>query len=225
MTRILLFATYPTSSNGYSKVAYELAKYLSSKPDIILTYYGFQNFQKNPMHEQERILPSNVQLYDAFANEKNKQLGFGFEEITDFVTLNKPDICIVYNDMVVISNVIEQLKKVQNRKFKIMTYVDQVYLYYTNEENEDGDRKIKVSCNSYIDKDKIESLVLDVFDMDLESFNERFTDYEFFHDVFDQTKNNVRFTLSAVLKAKMLECVVFRVITFGVTFFNTDHSE
>jgi hypothetical protein len=67
--------------------------------------------------------------------------------------------------------------------------VDQVYLYYTNEENEDGDRKIKVSCNSYIDNDKIESLVLDVFDMDLESFNERFTDYEFFHDVFDQTKN------------------------------------
>lgn len=67
--------------------------------------------------------------------------------------------------------------------------VDQVYLYYTTEENEDGDRKIKVSCNSYIDNDKIESLVLDVFDMDLESFNERFTDYEFFHDVFDQTKN------------------------------------
>jgi hypothetical protein len=67
--------------------------------------------------------------------------------------------------------------------------VDQVYLYYTNEENEDGDRKIKVSCNSYVDNDKIESLVLDVFDMDLESFNERFADYEFFHDVFDQTKN------------------------------------
>lgn len=128
MTRVLLFATYPTSSNGYSKIAFELAKHLSTKQDIELTYYGFQNFQKNVNHDKERQLPSTVQVYDAFANEKNKQMGFGFEEITDFVTLNKPDICIVYNDMVVITNVIEQLKKVPNKKFKIMVYLDQVYL-------------------------------------------------------------------------------------------------
>lgn len=128
MVRVLLFATYPTSSNGYSKVAFELAKYLSAKPDIELTYYGFQNFQKNAFHDKERELPSNIQVYDAFANEKNRQMGFGFEEVTEFVTMNKPDICIVYNDMVVISNILEQLKKVENRKFKIMIYMDQVYL-------------------------------------------------------------------------------------------------
>jgi glycosyltransferase involved in cell wall biosynthesis len=145
-TRILLFATYPTSSNGYSKVAYELAKHLSTKKDVSLTYYGFQNFQRNPVHDKERTLPDNVQIYDAFANEKNKQVGFGFEEITDFVTLNKPDVCIIYNDMVVISNVIEQLKKIQNRKFKIMTYVDQVYLCqkkeFINRLNQDSDHVI-----------------------------------------------------------------------------------
>lgn len=67
--------------------------------------------------------------------------------------------------------------------------VDHVYFYYTTEENEEEDRKIKVSCDSHINKDKIESLILDVFDMDLESFNEGFADYEFFHDVFDQTKD------------------------------------
>ena len=91
MTRVLLFATHPYSSNGYSKIAFELAKQLSVKPDIELTYYGFQNFNRNEQHNESRKLPSNVQVYDAFANEKNKQMGFGFEEVTDFVTLNKPD--------------------------------------------------------------------------------------------------------------------------------------
>lgn len=128
MTRILLFATYPTSSNGYSKVAFELAKHIAGKRDIELTYYGFQNFQKNVNHDKERQLPSNVQLYDAFANEKNKHMGFGFDEVTEFVTMNKPDVCIIYNDMVVISNILDKLKKVENRKFKIIIYVDQVYL-------------------------------------------------------------------------------------------------
>jgi glycosyltransferase involved in cell wall biosynthesis len=128
MTRVLLFATHPYSSNGYSKIAFELAKELATKQDIQLTYYGFQNFQKNEQHNNERSLPQGVQVYDAFANEKNKQMGFGFEEVTDFVTLNKPDVCIIYNDMGVVSSILEGLKKVQNRKFKIMIYMDQVYL-------------------------------------------------------------------------------------------------
>jgi glycosyltransferase involved in cell wall biosynthesis len=128
MVRVLLFGTHPNSSNGYSKVLFQLAKHLSDKQDLQVTYYGFQNFQKNPVHDQERQLPENVQVYDAFANEKKKEMGFGFEEVTDFVTMNKPDLCVIYNDMVVVSNIIDRLKKVENRKFKIVVYVDQVYL-------------------------------------------------------------------------------------------------
>jgi glycosyltransferase involved in cell wall biosynthesis len=128
MVRVLLAATHPNSSNGYSKIAYELAKYLSTKSDIELTYFGFQNFQKNPQHEKARELPSNIQVYDAFANEKNKQLGFGFDEIGEFVTMNKPDLVIIYNDMVVVSNIIDKLNKIENKKFKIAVYMDQVYL-------------------------------------------------------------------------------------------------
>jgi len=143
MTRVLLFGTHPNSSNGYSKVLFHLAKHLSTKPDLQVTYYGFQNFQKNPTHDRERQLPENVQVYDAFANEKNKQMGFGFEEVTDFVTVNKPDLCVIYNDMVVVSNIIEKLKKVENRQFKIAVYVDQVYLCqkkeYIKKLNDDAD--------------------------------------------------------------------------------------
>lgn len=128
MVRVLLAATHPNSSNGYSKVAYELAKYLSTKPDIDLTYYGFQNFQRNTAHEKARELPANVQVYDAFANEKEKQLGFGFDQIQEFVTMNKPDLVIIYNDMVVVSNILDKLNNIENKKFKTAVYMDQVYL-------------------------------------------------------------------------------------------------
>lgn len=134
MVRVLLFATMPYSTNGYSQVGYELAKHLAlHKKDVELTYYGFQNFNPNPSHMKERELPSNVQIYDAFAGEVTKSLGFGFDQVTDFVTMNKPDVVIIYNDMVVVSNILDKLHKVENKKFKIIVYIDQVYLYQKKE--------------------------------------------------------------------------------------------
>lgn len=127
-TRVMLMATTPQQMNGYSAIGYEFAMQLSKKKDIQLTYWGFQNFYNNTSHNEGRKLPDHVQIYDAFANEKNKSMGFGFEEVTEFVIMNKPDVIIIYNDMVVVSNIIEQLKKIKDKKFKIMVYIDQVYL-------------------------------------------------------------------------------------------------
>lgn len=82
---------------------------------------------------KERQLPENVFVYDAYANENPKHMGFGFDQITEFVSMNKPDVCVIYNDMVVVSNIMNKLKEVKNHKFKIMVYIDQVYLYQKNE--------------------------------------------------------------------------------------------
>ena len=141
--RTLLFASSPYITNGYSIVGYELAKELAKQPDIQLTYFGFQYFQKNPQHEKERELPSNVLVYDAFLNENPKGMGFGFDQVSSFVTENKPDVIIIYNDMVVVSNILEKLKTVPDKKFKVMVYMDQVYLYqkkeYINRLNSEAD--------------------------------------------------------------------------------------
>ena len=126
--RVLLLATDVRQFNGYSAIAYEFAKELAKKKDIELTYFGFQNFHNNQAHQVARKLPENVQVYDACANENPKSLGFGFTEILDFIKINKPDVIIIYNDMVVVSNFLNQLKTVQDRKFKIIVYMDQVYL-------------------------------------------------------------------------------------------------
>jgi glycosyltransferase involved in cell wall biosynthesis len=125
-TRVLFFVTAPQSTNGYSAVGYELAKQLSKRNDINLTIFGFQNFNKVQNHRED--FPKNVHVFDAFAHEEPKQAGFGVSLVKDFVTTNRPDICIVYNDMLVLSSVIGQLKEVPNRKFKIIAYIDQVYL-------------------------------------------------------------------------------------------------
>jgi glycosyltransferase involved in cell wall biosynthesis len=130
-TKVLFFATNTKQYNGYSYVIYELACQLAKHTDIDLTLYGFQNFYKNPAHTRE--LPANVYEYDAFANENPKQAGFGFEQVTEFVTMNQPDICVIYNDMVVVSNIIDKLYKVPNKNFKIIVYIDQVYLYQKKE--------------------------------------------------------------------------------------------
>lgn len=132
-TRVLLFATHIHSTNGYCLVGHALANELAKRKDIDLTYYGFQNFHKNPGHMAKRTLPSNVFLYDAFENENPKGLGFGFDQVTEFVTMNKPDVCIIYNDMVVVSTILDKLKAVPNKNFKIIVYIDQVYLYQKKE--------------------------------------------------------------------------------------------
>lgn len=127
-TRILFFGTHPKQFNGYSKVVYEISKVMSLNKDVQLTVFGFQNFyESSPGHRSD--IPSNVMIYDAFANETPKSIGFGVAQIKDFVRLNKPDVCIVYNDMMVVTQVIGQLRAVEGFNYKIIGYVDQVYLH------------------------------------------------------------------------------------------------
>lgn len=130
-TKVLFFATNVRQYNGYSYAIYELACQIAKKKDIELTLYGFQNFYDNSTHL--RNLPPNVYEYDAWLNENPKQQGFGFEQVASFVEMNKPDICIIYNDAVVVSNIINQLYKVPNKNFKIVVYIDQVYLHQKKE--------------------------------------------------------------------------------------------
>lgn len=132
-TRVLLFATHIHSTNGYCVVGHALANELAQRKDIELTYFGFQNCHKNANHIAKRTLPSNVFIYDALENENPKGMGFGFDQVTEFVTMNKPDVCIIFNDMYVVSVILDKLKAVPNKNFKVIVYIDQVYSYQQRE--------------------------------------------------------------------------------------------
>jgi glycosyltransferase involved in cell wall biosynthesis len=146
-SKVVFFGTHPACFNGYCKITHNLALELAKKEDIELIVYGFQNFNSNMIHQKEREVPPNVYIYDAFHNEKQKHMGFGFEEVCDFTMNVRPDVCVIYNDMVVVSNIMNKLKEAKAKdatlNFKIIVYIDQVYLYqkseYVKKLNEEAD--------------------------------------------------------------------------------------
>ena len=80
--------------------------------------------------------------------------------------------------------------------------VDEVKFYFTKEEDEDEDLKIRIVSDSWIDSHKIKSLILDVFSFDLKEFEEKVRDYDLLQDIVFQDKEK------PYLKQDMLEHVV-----------------
>jgi len=125
--KVLLCGTHPKQFNGYSKVMYELSRELCKYEDIDLHIFGFQNFYSDEDHTKERILPDKVTIYDPFLAEEKGSKGFGEKLIKDYVIELSPDIVIIYNDVIVVSGLMKQLLTIEERKFKIVPYIDLVY--------------------------------------------------------------------------------------------------
>lgn len=124
---VSIFGTHPSQMNGYSKVVYELLQALSIKEDIQLSIFGFQNTNVNNNHRKS--MPSNVFIHDAAIHENPKSHGFGFEQVNCFLATHRPDVIVIYNDCMIISEILKQINKIEKRDFKIVLYVDQVYPY------------------------------------------------------------------------------------------------
>lgn len=71
-----------------------------------------------------------------------------------------------------------------NHMFNLMN-VDEVMFFYNTDIDESEDFKIKIVSDSKIDKERIKSLILDVFDFDLTSFEDRIKDYNLIEDILD----------------------------------------
>lgn len=125
--KVLLCGTHPKQFNGYSKVVFELAQELAKFEDVELHIYGFQNFYSDEDHMKERRLPDSVTIFDAFAQEEKGNKGFGEKLIKDYVVELSPDIVIIYNDVIIVSTLIKELLTIEERKFKIVPYIDLVY--------------------------------------------------------------------------------------------------
>ena len=127
MPRVVLCGTHPNQFNGYSKVIFEVIRELAKLPRMQIFIFGFQNYHDIPAHETARKLPANVEVYDAYKNEDPKAKGFGESLIVNYVLEKKPDMVIVYNDLIVLATFMERLKAIQPRTFKIVPYIDIVY--------------------------------------------------------------------------------------------------
>jgi glycosyltransferase involved in cell wall biosynthesis len=128
--RVSIFGTHPKQFNGYSKVVYELCKAMSSAPyadDYKMHVFGFQNFHNHPGHRLD--IPIEVDVFDANASEEPRQAGFGIAAAKAYVERVRPDVCVVFNDLMVLTSILNELKDAPNRaSFKVVAYIDQVYL-------------------------------------------------------------------------------------------------
>ena len=124
---LMLVSTHCHQVTGYSKVSYNLIKQLSALPWLNVVHYGFQRLMSKQTFEG-RDYPSNVKVIDAAGLEKPLKQGFGYEQLPAEISRVKPHIVMIYNDMAVISQFMEAIKKSGiKRDFKTWLYVDQVY--------------------------------------------------------------------------------------------------
>ena len=102
------------------------------KKDIDLTIYGFQNFGATIGAAIRNDIPSRVKLHDAFATENPKRNGFGEKEIGNFLKENPQDVIIIFNDAIITSALTQTILNecgIDKNKFKLISYMDQVYPY------------------------------------------------------------------------------------------------
>ena len=128
--RVLLVGTHIQQFTGYSKVTYNIVKYLAKKPEVELHHYGFQRAKTSI--PDYRPYPPNVNSFDAAAMETPTDQGFGYKRLPEVIKQVQPDVVIIYNDSLVVCKFLEEITKQLNaderRRFKIIVYLDQVYV-------------------------------------------------------------------------------------------------
>ena len=134
--RFCLISTHTDQTIGYSKVAYNILKELSSfsanlqksgsnSKEVSLFHFGFQ---RHPARANVKPIPSNVVSYDAAANEDPKEEGFGFNKIKDYLEMVQPHVIFIYNDVLTIAKFLDKIIVADKKpKFKIWLYLDVMY--------------------------------------------------------------------------------------------------
>lgn len=124
--RFVLVSTHIDQTTGYSKVAYNMLKQLSTLvPKVKVFHFGFQ---RHPQSANIRKVPEGINIYDAGANENPKEEGFGFNKIYEYLDMVNPDVVMIYNDPMVTYRFIDSMKHdPKTSTYKLWIYLDQVY--------------------------------------------------------------------------------------------------
>lgn len=125
--KFMLISTHCHQVTGYSKVSYGLIQELAKQPFLDVTHFGFQRMANKDFSET-RPYPANVKVIDAVLLEQPAKQGFAYEQLAAKIQEMKPDVIMIYNDMAVITQFMEHIKKSGiKRDFATWLYVDQVY--------------------------------------------------------------------------------------------------
>ena len=115
MVKVLFCATWPKISTGYAKIANLLSNKLASHEDTEVHYLAFQSYAD----DIDRFVHPRINFI------KSKE--FGDDILEEILTKTvKPDIVILYNDVIVGSRFVNIMLKIE-KSFKFIMYIDLTY--------------------------------------------------------------------------------------------------
>lgn len=161
--KILFYATHYSQPIGYARVAHKLVNFLASQGHDVY-YFAITNYPQN--NPSTRVLNQNIRVIDTF--KENEKDPYGYASIKETITSIKPDMFFIYNDVIVVCNLLNRIIDTE-RTFKIITYLDLVFDYerynYINFIDSKVDRIIVFNdywktnlINMHVSPDKIYSL-------------------------------------------------------------------
>jgi glycosyltransferase involved in cell wall biosynthesis len=123
--KIILYATYPTLSTGYARIANRIGNYLANIPGVDITHVGFEKYEGVTI--SDRFVDPRIRLIDVASRIDPAVDRFGTTLIKDVVEKEvRPDLVLIYNDAVVTSQMLNNFMT-KDRPFKIVSYLDLVY--------------------------------------------------------------------------------------------------
>ena len=146
--RFCLVSTHTDQTIGYSKIAENLLKHLANKSKlkqdkkVQIFHFGFQ---RHAARANLKKVPIGVNSYDAAINEDPKEEGFGYNKFKEYLDMVRPDVVMIYNDILTISKFLDammtdptqktqELSSNPNKynvalkpKFKLWLYLDVMY--------------------------------------------------------------------------------------------------
>jgi glycosyltransferase involved in cell wall biosynthesis len=124
--KILFYCTFPNQSNGYARIGNNITNYLVSNFDSIdIFYFGITASDV----VVDRFIHPKIKLINV-SKESPSNNPYGDDLIQNKINEIQPDIVFLYNDILVLSRMIQQINQISvPRKFKVFTYMDLVYEY------------------------------------------------------------------------------------------------
>jgi glycosyltransferase involved in cell wall biosynthesis len=125
--RILFFATYPTQPTGYARIGNILSNALATAGHEV-HYIGISHFKDQAI---DRDIHPFIHLIDALAERKEgSEEMYGVDIMCDKIKQIKPDLVLIYNDVIVINRILNEFINTKLEKtFKLCIYLDLVYDY------------------------------------------------------------------------------------------------
>ncbi len=126
--RILFYASYPDQPIGYSKVAHAIASWLATAASAVEVYYfGIGNDPAKRCTERTLGANEGIHMIDVEAMPNADE--FGMNILADTLASLKPDIFLIYNDLIVTCRAFNALLQYRatHPQTRFISYIDLVY--------------------------------------------------------------------------------------------------